>query len=543
MADTVTTYSGDWGTLVTVGVPYPGFSTYENKRYIIVVLGGPLPRHNEEVATGELPHDGTEWILSLWKDEQSLRWDKDFVGHFLVLRVDKEALSADLVTDINAFVPAYSSTAGSNVTILGSHADAVAKASGNSHDIDIASVADFLSFLHVCYPYTFYNNVKHLPPASVSHLTASDVSAYCYWEPKEAAESASISETAEQLRAIMHDNIARICARQRDVSILISGGLDSRVVASMVPRSTLVRGVTFSDYYNREARIAQEVCSAIGAKWQLLLRDPCHYLNHVTSSVCLSESHNQFRHAHANGFPNIFPDGVRVLGGLSADAYFKASHLKYMGARKNVLTRIACSENPHFKELSERRRNNDASLKKIRPQTYTEWNTLYPACMHTSMTNLFVNRRLMPSYEPFVDSMVFKLAANTPQSWKVNDELFCQAMRPVLKKTWWIPHADGTYPYHHWMNIVIRMIRGANRRIKSIYRDNSCNNEGPWPNWARLSKSAMYKKTIPDVRSAMARMDDSTSKAIMRIMELAGDKPTATNRFLSLQIRIWLNML
>ena len=82
-------FIGSWGTLVTIGKAYPGFYPVETDKYIIVVLGGPLPRKDFTIATGEIKDDGTRWIMDHWKIKKNIIWDEDLVGHFLVFVIKK----------------------------------------------------------------------------------------------------------------------------------------------------------------------------------------------------------------------------------------------------------------------------------------------------------------------------------------------------------------------------------------------------------------------------------------------------------------------
>ena len=165
-------FAGHWGSLVVAGDAYRGFDPIETERYVIVVLGGPLPRHDDSIADGTLPDDGTRWILKKWKETQDIQWDNDLVGHFAVLCVDKENRTVEVVTDINCFVPVYHTTDKSNAStrMFGSHSDALALTSGRATDIDPVSVGDFLAFDTVTHPYTMYSDIWQIDAAKQSEL-------------------------------------------------------------------------------------------------------------------------------------------------------------------------------------------------------------------------------------------------------------------------------------------------------------------------------------------------------------------------------------
>ncbi len=545
-------YSGGWGVLVTAGMAYPGFETIETDRHIIVVLGGPLPRNDVSIAAGNESDDGTRWILNSWKTHGRVLWSEELVGSFLVFCVDKHDACADVVTDINAFIPAYISDGMDR--ILGSHSDAVALASGCAYDIDPVSVADFLTFSTVTYPYTMYKAVKYMPPASVTSVSAAgEKRSVVYWRPVERGGFGNISDAADELRAIITANIKRICAGHKRIGLLLSGGEDSRIVAAMIPEQTCAGAVTITDSYNREARIAQAVCRSSGVDWDLLTRTPAHYINHAEESIRLSESHNFFTHAHINGFADHLPSGCRIMGALGADAFCKGVRSKgkpfpflKIYTRSNdwkfgmVDSGISCMDSV----LLRREYFND-DLKAMRPGSWAEWHNLYPACMTAGLSHGIVNRRLFPAYEPFLDGMVVNFSASVPQGWKLNRRLFHRAMRPVLKDTWRIPHGEGWFPYYgNWLNLPVNI---SNRIIKKIRKKASWKarrNEGSWPIWDNVVADPAYERIRPDEASLESRMlQMGENEALSGILKACEGNRSSNFKLRSLQIELWIMSL
>ena len=181
-------WSALWGSLVTIGPSYPGFNPVETDQHIIIVLGGPLPRYDSSIATGEHADDGTLWILERWKNHNKIAWDDELLGHFLIACLDKTTGKLAVVTDINAFVPVYIAEAvdGESHVIVGSHADAVAIAASCEQNIDPVSIADFLTYKTVTYPYTMYKGIRQLPAASeIKVSTNGNQDVRTYWLPEE----------------------------------------------------------------------------------------------------------------------------------------------------------------------------------------------------------------------------------------------------------------------------------------------------------------------------------------------------------------------
>lgn len=508
-------YSGPWGCLAVAGKAYPGFDVVETDRYIIVVLGGPLPRYDNSVANGSKPDDGTRWILREWKALGRLRWDEDLVGHFAVLCIDKTRNRVEAVTDIISFVPLYStSLAGrSEVILLGSHVDALALGSNRIYEIDEVSVADFLCYGTVTYPYTLYKHVTQLSPASTHWMSGGQsVESTAYWEPSETAPPDQFAECAALLQEVIIANVTRICSGQDHVGLLLSGGEDSRVIATVAASLTRVSGLTLVDSLNREATLASKVASRIGIKWKPIIRGSTHYIDHMDSSILIAESHNRFTHAHVNGFVEHLPARGRVLGGLAADAFCKGSHvagLKPLGFQISVQRKVwqphrgrAIAQLPaHIvTEMQERRTIRNGILRQYRPESWGEWHSLIPASMNTHMTNVLINRRLFVSYEPFVDGKIVRLSASIPQRWKINRRFFHAATKSLHRQTRSVPHSSGIYPY--WgiaANAPLLVRAWFEPRFNSLRTRLGRSprpNQGPWPIWSQVVQSQDFRRTL-----------------------------------------------
>src|SRR5690606_28656370 len=101
-------------------------------------------------------------------------------------------------------------------------------------------------------------------------------------------------------------------------------------------------------------------------------------------------------------------------------------------------------------EVNRRRRDRFRNIKKERPITAHEWFVLRPASMRVTIPNLYTTRRLFRSYEPFMCKEAVKISAAVPTAWKLNRRLFNYAMKPYLRKSKWLLHADGRLPYFSW---------------------------------------------------------------------------------------------
>ncbi len=544
-------FSGDWGCLAAAGRPYPCFDPIETDRYVIVVLGGPLPRHDFTVATASEGNDGTSWILDQWKLKRRLRWDEDLVGHFAVLCVDKSLGRVEAVTDINSFVPLYATGLGHKprVLLLGSHVDGLAVAADRLHDVDEVSIGDFLTYTTVTYPYTLYRNVQQLPPAALHRLTDDNLLSEPYWTPRECDHPVAFDDCARRARDTLVNNVERICSGQETVGVLLGGGEDSRVVASVSRRYAHTVAVTFADTHNREVRIASRIADELGIDWQLALRTPTHYLDNSDSSLMLAESHRQFLDAHSVGLLQHWPTDQRLLGGHLADVLLKGH---YVAQKKWAGIALAVTEHPRdthapqdwpwVRQIVQRRSLHRDRIRQYRPQSSGEWARLWPASQLLSLGHLAANRRLYPTYEPFIDSSFLKLAALSSQRWTMNRRLFHAAMKPLLYDTRHVPHSKGFYPYYGLtINAPLQLLWAVRGRILSAVNgllQRSRPNQGPWPVWNDLADGDAFRAHVGHLIATT--LPQRPSSVWPQVAEFTSEG-AGSARFRALQLLEWAN--
>lgn len=500
-------WEGDWGALITIGEGQAGYEPLETATHVALVLGAPV--HRDDAATGSHASMMARLSEHAARDPESL--PDHLVGAFQLIRIDKHSGEAQVITDRAAFIPAYAAfPPGGDVQFTGSHADAVARAAGLEEQIDPVSIADFLSYQTVTTPHTFYRGVEQLPPASIFGVSGKGTAnARTYWQPEENRQFERIEEAGDALRETLVANLNGMTGDSKKAGFLMSGGEDSRVILGAAPRAVERSAVTVADSMNREARIARRVSRRLGAEWQFVQRPITHYLDNAADSVRLSESHNFFYHAHFNGFEHHIPDDRFWIGGLMADALCKGGHIKteakgrrrrirkdqweYIGTarRFNLTDSLAAA-------VAERRQAHNRWMQGLRPDSWAEWHSLYPASMSTACTNVIVNRRLFPNREPLVDGRILEIVARVPQEWKLDRRLFHATVKPLLHSTWFIPHAKGTFPYFGhglngplstWLNIWNRgkakIARKAGLRLR---------NQGSWPIWKEVTGTEAFAR-------------------------------------------------
>jgi len=511
-------FHGQWGSLGVSRNLYNGFQPLETDKYIFVVIGGPvLCFRDNKFLTGTDPVVGTKSIYERWLAKK-IQWDEDLSGPFVVLVVDKEKKQITCITDLMMFIPAYRCLQ-DRVLTLGTHVDALARASDQEQDLDLVSLTDFILNDVVTYPYTMYRNIRQLHPAAEqcysvkSSSKPKEYDSNVFWIHKEENIYSNINEAAQTLRHGLHDYVNRITEGMDHVAQFISAGEDSRTVAGMLPQRLKRDAFIFLDSMNREGKIAQRVAKAYKTDFHPAFRSRTHYLDILPEAADLIGSGHQHIHAHSLGFHIACALGYysAVFGGYLADSLLKACysrnfrgkgrfpflpHIFIPGETRTKPIKNSLIKQNVLQAIDERRTLHMQRIQSFRKDSSHEWFVLWPITMRTTAPYFYSNRRLFRIYEPFLSQRASKLAAIVPTQWKLNHRLFNKAFRPFLRQSRWILHSDGRLPYcSWWTNIPIQAAIWLGRKI--AFRAGIIKgNQGPWNDWGQIIGSSKWQASI-----------------------------------------------
>lgn len=502
----VNEYHGDWGSLAVSHNLYNGFSAYEDDACIAIVCGGPLLTYRDNsFITKKNSSKGTESILHRWKDGK-MNWDEDLSGPFAILIIEKEFKEITFITDLMSFIPIYKFHEKDDF-IISTHVDALAKVSNQSEHIDPASQVDFILHGVITYPYTMYEKIKQVKPATIHQFNnkSNTHSEKNYWLPYEKEIGLSIDDAGIKLRNSLKDYIQRIVKETNNISQFISGGEDSRVLSALLQKVNR-DGFIFIDEMNLEGKIAKRVAEIYGADLQVHTRHKHHYSHILPSCSTLVGSGSQYHHAHTFGFHQSceLQSYDAVFGGLFSDALLKGARIKKVHRSGQLPLKpeaksmdyspddVLLSEifkNETLKEVTNRRKTHLKKVQSFRTKSAEEWFELWPSSMNMNIPNIHANRRLFRSYEPFMSNEVVKISASVPQEWKLNRKLFHKMAKPLLRPSKWLRHGDGWFPYFSWRlkSITIPFVLLKRKIEREFVKSKKVH--GPWGNWSVVTTS------------------------------------------------------
>lgn len=530
-------FHGEWGSLAVSQNMYPNFQVMEDESSVFCILGGPVILYQDNTFLGgNDPSRGTELIRERFM-AGTLRFGEDLSGPFIIVSLNKSESTLTVVTDIMMFLPVYMHE-DSGAVMLASHVDVLAIASGQVNNLDEASLVDFVLNDVITYPFTAYAALRQCSPATVlcfkvQNGKAIGSEASQYWRPDEVISYGCLNDAARALRDSVSDYVCRVTSGLDRVAQFLSGGEDSRAIAGLLPTHLKRDGFVFVETRNREARISERVAQVYGVNLHVHMRAVTHYADVLPDASRLIGMGHQYCHAHSMGIHAQcgLENYSAVFGGFLSDSFIKGYYTRKIReiSRMHFLpqffikgeTRTREVINPAFNPeltriVTERRREHFANVYEMRKRSAHEWFTLWPATMRATVPNIYVNRRLFRGYEPFMGSGVVRISAGVPSEWKLNRRLFNRAMRPFLRKSRFIVHGDGWFPYYPWwMNIIPRQIISWSKKI-GRRTGQIKGNQASWTDWKRLVNSEkwmrMYdsnKENVDLFRNCFARKDQN----------------------------------
>lgn len=221
-------------------------------------------------------HSDTEVILGAveqWGLEASV---KRFVGMFAFALWDREDRVLHLVRDRLGIKPLYYGLAGETFT-FSSELKALRRHPDFDARVDRDALGLYLRYGYVPAPYTIYEGIRKLPPATILTLAAGRHSGdpARYWSARDIAEAGvarpfagSMDEAVEELDALLRESVKLRMVADVPLGAFLSGGVDSSTVVALMqaqserPVKTFTIGFREGAY--NEAEDAKAVANHLG---------------------------------------------------------------------------------------------------------------------------------------------------------------------------------------------------------------------------------------------------------------------------------------
>ena len=185
-----------------------------------------------------------------------------------------------------------------------------------SPTLDVAALAQLLTWQRVVFTSTLCAQIKAMPPACVLEFADERISMRRYWRICYGGGPRSMADCADALTHALASAARRITADSARRGVLLSGGLDSRLLAAA--SDAPFTAFTVCDDTNREVRIASRVARAAHWPFRTLPRSQSHYADCMDDAVELTHGMARFDLAQFVGLLDPVPAECDVL--LNEDA-------------------------------------------------------------------------------------------------------------------------------------------------------------------------------------------------------------------------------
>jgi asparagine synthase (glutamine-hydrolysing) len=219
-------------------------------------------------------HSDTEVMLGAfeqWGVESSL---ERMNGMFAFALWDQQDRILFLARDRFGEKPLYYGWAGQNF-LFGSELKALRAHWAFDSDINRDALAAYLRFNCIPAPYSIYNNIYKLPPASFLRYSAGEVKIKAYWSLRACVERAisepfcgSPEDACDELDRLLRDAVKLRMHADVPLGAFLSGGIDSSLLVALMQAQTARPVRTFSigfyDAAYNEAQAAHAVAQHLG---------------------------------------------------------------------------------------------------------------------------------------------------------------------------------------------------------------------------------------------------------------------------------------
>ncbi len=296
-------------------------------------LDAPYPRQTPtQTHTG---HTITAWVIGelLTYRGQSENSLARLVADFEADRVDLPSLNGrfvlvikteaewQIITDRVGSAHVYYALDDDKICAVGNDLAAVAALSPHA-DLDWLGIASFFTFGFFLDDRTYYDHVRVMWPASVYRLSAAGVllGHVRYWTWHHTPDTTrTYDETLEIYDSLFRQAVAR-CATSERLLLPLSGGLDSRSLAAVLPGTAQ----TFSYGYTQpsvETRIASQVARAANLPYTEFVM-PAYLFDHLPEIVrALHGAQDVTQARQTSVFEWMQAQGEVVLTGLWGDVW------------------------------------------------------------------------------------------------------------------------------------------------------------------------------------------------------------------------------
>lgn len=407
----------------------------------------------------------------------------DVEGHFCFAATKGDHVW--LVTDLLGSIPIYRAVDKPGVIAGTALSDLVGD---RGAEVDPASAVQFVRDGVITAPFTLFTGVTRQGPATVEDVRGQRT--FRYWSPPQ-PDRVDLVQAGEELDEALRGIFSRLADRIDRVTVLFSGGDDSRVVAAYAREAALrVAAVTLSDRQNREVRHARWAARLLGFDLDVRLRPADHDGMGLKERMKVVGAGYDVAHTHAYGLLDGLDVEAPLLDGWYA-ALLKSDDVPQgQPSLRRVpvgLARVDRRRRSHAspdagwadQELSRRWAIKRDGLRGLDETGVNEWMASLPASDSTSYPFFAYNRATFGGCSPLALPTIVRIASKVVPDLRINRRLFKQAFTRGVGLAAWVPRTDGeilALPAR--VDVAVSAINQVAYRL--AYRVTGDASQGPW---------------------------------------------------------------
>ena len=440
-------------------------------------------------------------------------------GSFAMLLVDEAAGSGLLAVDCLSSRTIWTSRVRRGL-VFGSHVQPVATLAGSRRELDPTYAYSFLLHDQTIDGRSPYRGITAVN-SGCAVLLAEDTPPQDvrYYEPRFEPGRRTVDDAADALAGTLRGIVAEATAGSRAPCLFLSGGLDSRLVASVSPPG--MSALTFGDRENRETRIAARVATMAGMPHRLIIRPENWYPDDLPAAAKANDGIWAASHAHFHPLRLAeygFLNDVVVLG-YGSNTYFRGSHLQWGELWRSLpagastksrlldLIRSAPKKHPVAEEFLTARGKRIASdafqaaaegvVDTVMPfadELPDLWELFWCGALTTvrHAANLACLRDFTAERNAFSDRRIHELYLSLPPRLRASGEVVRRAMSHSSRELNWLPDSNTWLPMafptwlHSSASAARQVVAGARRAHLGARRSPDYRSRGSWPHYGIL---------------------------------------------------------
>jgi len=261
---------------------------HENEESLLTILMGKIYNRTEvaEKFRIETHVDDTTLVTRLYKKIGS-EFGRHLNGLFVAAIFDEGRDRCVIINDRHGFFPVFYALSLKRF-IFASEIKAILKDSSTDFRMNRKALSEFFVFKFLLNDETFFKGIRYMPPANVLvyDRRKDDVSLMRYWAPAfRHTRNGSLMDYQRTFGKLMKKAIECRVKDRKEVGVLLSGGLDSRLVSAFAsktgtPMTTFTLGVKGC----LQQKIAKQVAERLGVP-NIFLEIPADFIARYADSI------------------------------------------------------------------------------------------------------------------------------------------------------------------------------------------------------------------------------------------------------------------